>query len=375
MKLIHLSDLHLGKRVNEFSMLEDQQFILKQILDIIDIQQPDGILIAGDVYDKTVPPSEAVTLLDDFLTALIEKHIPVFLIAGNHDSAERVAFGGRIMSKSGVYLSPVYRGELLKIPLTDDYGTVDIFLLPFLKPAHVRHYYPDSTIESYTDALRLILDAAAPNASHRNVLLAHQFVTGAVLCESESVSVGGTDNVSAEVFDNFDYVALGHLHRPQSVSRESIRYCGTPLKYSFSECTDIKSVTVVTLCEKGKLSIDTVPLTPKRDLIKLRGTYDELMARTGKEDLEAYYHITLTDEMDIPQALGRLRTKYRNLMQLQYDNARTRQSGQINALKAIESKTPLQLFSEFYAQQNGQSMTETQSTFIANAIETIWEEH
>ena len=235
MKFIHLSDLHLGKRVNEFSMLEDQQYILTEILHIIDTEKPDGVLIAGDVYDKSVPSAEAVALLDDFLVRMSKRSLRIFLISGNHDSPERMAFGGRLMESSGVYLAPVYDGKVTPITLIDEYGPVKVYLLPFVKPAHVRRCFPEQEISTYTDALCVAIEAMNVDPVERNVLVTHQFVTGATRCDSEELSVGGTDNVDVSVFESFDYVALGHIHGPQQVSRETVRYCGTPLKYSFSE--------------------------------------------------------------------------------------------------------------------------------------------
>ena len=310
MKLIHLSDLHLGKRVNEFSMLEDQRYILSEILDIIDREAPDGILIAGDIYDKSVPSAEAVALLDDFLVRLSARNLQVFLISGNHDSAERMAFGGRLMAGSGIHMAPVYNGTTAPLTLTDIHGPVDLYLLPFLKPAHVRRCFPDQEITSYTDAVKAAIDAMPLDTTRRNVLVTHQFVTGAARCDSEDLSVGGSDNVDAAVFAPFDYVALGHIHGPQQVGRETIRYCGTPLKYSFSEARHKKSLTVVELEEKGHVTVRTVPFHPLRDLVELRGTYEELTLRDFYESAgyrQDYVHITLTDEDDIPDAVGKLR--------------------------------------------------------------------
>ena len=232
MRFLHLSDLHLGKRVCEFSMLDDQRYILEEILSLLDTHPVDAVLLAGDLYDKPVPPAEAVRLLDWFLTELADRKLPVFAISGNHDSAERVAFGAHLLAGSQVYVSPVFEGAPAPIPLTDAYGPVDIYLLPFLKPAMVRHIYPDEPIESYSDALGCVLRRCAPDPARRSVLVAHQFVAGAAACESEEPSVGGLDCVDAALFDGFDYVALGHLHSPQKVGRDTLRYCGTPLKYS-----------------------------------------------------------------------------------------------------------------------------------------------
>ena len=376
MKLIHLSDLHLGKRVNEFSMLEDQQYILTEILQIIDREKPDGVMIAGDVYDKSVPSAEAVALLDDFLVRLAKRDLQVFLISGNHDSPERMAFGGRLMAQSGVHLAPVYDGKVSPITLTDEYGPVNLYLLPFLKPAHVRRCFPEREILTYTDALAAAIEAMGVDPAQRNVLVTHQFVTGAARCDSEEISVGGTENVDVSVFGPFDYVALGHIHGPQQVGRETVRYCGTPLKYSFSEAKHQKSVTVVELGEKGAVSVRTVPLTPMRDLAELRGTYEELTFRgfyDGTSYPRDYVHITLTDEEDIPDAVSKLRIIYPNLMKLDYDNKRTR-VGIILEGAEDQQRSPLELLEEFYEKQNGQPMGEEQRAFAKSLMERIWEE-
>ena len=376
MKLIHLSDLHLGKRVNEFSMLEDQQYILTEILQIIDREKPDGVMIAGDVYDKSVPSAEAVALLDDFLVRLAKRDLQVFLISGNHDSPERMAFGGRLMAQSGVHLAPVYDGKVSPITLTDEYGPVNLYLLPFLKPAHVRRCFPEREILTYTDALAAAIEAMGVDPAQRNVLVTHQFVTGAARCDSEEISVGGTENVDVSVFGPFDYVALGHIHGPQQVGRETVRYCGTPLKYSFSEAKHQKSVTVVELGEKGAVSVRTVPLTPMRDLAELRGTYEELTFRgfyDGTSYPRDYVHITLTDEEDIPDAVSKLRIIYPNLLKLDYDNKRTR-AGIILEGAEDQQRSPLELLEEFYEKQNGQPMGEEQRAFAKSLMERIWEE-
>ena len=377
MKFIHLSDLHLGKRVNEFSMLEDQQYILTEILHVIDAEQPDGVLIAGDVYDKSVPSAEAVALLDDFLVRLAKRDLQIFLISGNHDSPERMAFGGRLMEGSGVHLAPVYDGKVSPITLTDEYGRVNFYLLPFVKPAHVRRCFPEREITTYTDALAVAIEAMGVDPAGRNVLVTHQFVTGAVRCDSEELSVGGTDNVDVSVFAPFDYVALGHIHGPQRVGRETVRYCGTPLKYSFSEAGHQKSVTVVELEAKGAVSVRTVPLVPLRDLVELRGTYEELTFRgfyEGTSYQKDYVHITLTDEEDIPDAMRKLQIIYPNLMKLDYDNRRTRAGARLDGAEDAEQKAPLELLEEFYEKQNGQPMGDEQQAFARVWMERIWEE-
>ena len=334
MRFLHLSDLHLGKRVCEFSMLDDQRYILEQILSLLDSRPVDAVLLAGDLYDKPVPPAEAVRLLDWFLTELSRRELPVFAISGNHDSADRVAFGSALLAESRVYVSPVFSGPPEPITLTDAHGPVDLYLLPFLKPAMVRHVWPDAPIESYNDALSCVLD-------HK-----------------------------------FDYVALGHLHSPQKVGRDTLRYCGTPLKYSFSEASQHKSVTFVELGEKGSVTIAAEPLVPRHDLRELRGSYMELTDRRNYEGtaVDDYLHITLTDEQDIPEALAHLRVIYPNLMRLDYDNRRTQTRQELDAPAKAEQKTPLEHFADFYQLQNNQPLTHEQAAFCQQLIESIWKE-
>ena len=375
MKFIHLSDLHLGKRVTEISMTDDQAYILTQILNIIDAEHPDAVVIAGDVYDKSVPPAEAVTLFDGFLCRLAERKLPVLIISGNHDSPERLAFGGRLMEGAGIHLSPVYDGKVEPVTLSDSHGDVHFWLLPFVKPAHVKRYFPDAGIESYTDALRTAVEHMGVDFTARNVLVTHQFVTGAATCESEEISVGGSDNVDISVFGGFDYVALGHLHGPQNILSNRIRYCGTPLKYSFSEAGHHKSVTVVELGEKGSLHLQTIPLNPRHDLREIRGTFAELTDKSFYQGtaVEDYLHIILTDEEDVPEAVGQLRVIYPNLMKLSYDNTRTRTNRVIDAAEDVKRKPPLELFEELYEMQNNQPMSEVQKAFAQELIESIRE--
>ena len=377
MKLIHLSDLHIGKRVNEISMIEDQEYILHQILQIVDDEKADAVLIAGDVYDKSVPSAEAVTLFDDFLCRLAKRMIPTLIISGNHDSPERLAFGNRLMEESGIFISPVYDGSVSTFTLSDENGDVDFWLLPFLKPAHVKRYFPDAGIESYTDAVRVAVEKMGIDTAKRNVLLTHQFVTGASTCESEEISVGGSDNVDASVFEDFDYVALGHIHGPQNIGSNQIRYCGTPLKYSFSEETHHKSVTVVNLAKKGDLELQLRPLTPRHDLRSIRGTFEELTSKSFYEGTatDDYLHIILTDEEDVPEAIGKLRIIYPNLMKLSYDNTRTRVNQVIDGAEDVQRKSPLTLFGELYELQNNQPMSEEQRSFTQELIESIWEDN
>lgn len=472
MKFIHLADLHIGKRVNAFPMLEDQRYILKQILTILREEQPDGgVILAGDIYDKAIPSAEAVELFDEFLTQLAALRLRVFIIAGNHDSPERIAFGNRLMDRSGIYLSPVYDGHVKRITCPDtasavtlsaanavdpnagtrpvtsasvalsaanavdlNAGThsvesvstsaaastcppVDVYLLPFLKPANVRRFYPEETIESYTDAMRVAIAHMDIDPTHRNLLVTHQFVTGASRSDSEDISIGGSDNVDASVFAPFDYVALGHLHGPQQVRFQPapeedasdqdatpaasstdrsespastventtvgpiIRYAGTPLKYSFSEARHHKSVTVVEIGEKKAdgvvdVCIGTRELRPLHDMREIRGSYEELTLRANYEGTatDDYIHATLTDEIEIPDAARHLQVIYPNLMKLDYDNARTRGQGSERLeLEQLEEKSPLDLFSELFEKQNHKDMTEEQARYIEAQMEKIWE--
>lgn len=379
MKLMHLSDLHLGKRLNEFSLLEDQSFILQQLVELVRSEQPDCVLLAGDIYDKPVPPAEAVTLFDDFLNKLAQL-TTVCVTSGNHDSAERLAFGAQLMREGGVHFCGLYTGEPQCVTLQDAYGSVHIYLLPFLKPAHVRHCLPPTEVEqvtTYHEALRCAVERLHINAAERNVLVAHQFVTGAQTAGSEAVNVGGVDNIGAEVFAAFDYTALGHIHRAQNVGSERVRYSGTPLKYSFAEWQQEKSVTLVELGEKGSVSVTALPLAPLRDLRKLRGSYEELMSREFYDELPKdsdgllrdFYHLTLTDEEDVPDAVQKLRSVYKNLLQLEYDNKRTRTDNAIEGAERVVEKSPLELMEKFYQLQNNQALSEKQRAYLQGLLE------
>ena len=377
MKLFHLSDLHIGKRVNEFSMIEDQKYILKRILDLAEEEKPDGIILAGDIYDKQIPSAEAVQVFDEFITRLAGRAIPVFIISGNHDSAERLAFGGRLLNSRGIYLSPVYDGSVTKIPLKDQYGTVWIHLLPFIRPSTVRHVFENEAdlVTDVQTAAETVIRHMEIDLKDRNILVAHQFVTGASRCESEDVQVGGLDNIDAAVFTPFDYTALGHIHSPQNVGTDRVRYCGTPLKYSFSEVDQEKSITVVELEKKGTVRTSLLPLKPLRDMRKLRGTYLELTDRSFYRDMnrEDYIQVTLTDEDDVPDGLQKLRVIYPNIMQLLYDNQRTKTTQEVDAAQAVEKKTEMELFYEFYELQNNQPMTKQQKDFAEQLIREIKE--
>lgn len=396
MKFMHLSDLHLGKRVNEFPMLEDQRYILDRIIDIIDEEKPQAVLIAGDVYDKPVPSGEAVQLFDDFISKLAERELEVMIISGNHDSAERLSFGSRIMSRRGIHLAGGYDGTTHKVTLEDEYGEVDFYLLPFLKPVHVRAAIArelagsgkeDETddvpvIATYTDAVRYVIDRMDIDHGKRNVLIAHQFCTGSLRSESEEISVGGLDNVDVDVFDGIDYTALGHLHGPQDTSAERVRYCGSPLKYSFSEVNQVKSVTIIEMGEKKdgvcKVHIETSELIPRRDMRELIGKFsdlsnnDYLKGADKSINTDDYMRIILTDEEDVIGALASLRAIYPNIMRLEYDNTRTRATSIAPDMPDSDSRTPLEIFAGLYESQNGKPMDEDQVILISELIERVW---
>lgn len=379
MRFLHTADLHIGKRVNEFSMLEDQEYILRQILKTADKEQVEAVLIAGDVYDKQVPSAEAVRLFDWFLTQLNSRKLPVFVIGGNHDSVERLSFGAQIMEESGVYLTQSYDGKVVPVRLEDEYGPVNLWMLPFLKPAMVKRFFPEQDIVTYQDALETVIGNMELNREERNLLIAHQFVTGAVTGGSEDsveVFVGGVENVDASVFADFDYVALGHIHRAQSAGGEQIRYSGTPLKYSFSEIWHEKSVTIAELKEKGSLTVHQEPLKPLHDMREIRGSYEELVLRENYQgtDLEDYLHVILTDENDIPDVIGRLRSIYPNIMKLDYDNQRTRRNQELMKEEAAVEQSPMELLGQFFLQQNNQEMSPEQTEYARTLMETIRKE-
>ena len=373
MKLIHLSDLHLGKRLNEFPLIDEQKDILSKVLKIIDEEKVDGVIIAGDIFDKSVASGEAISLFDDFLSSLLSRKLKVYAISGNHDSAERIAYGGRVMEQSNIFMSPIFDGETKKVEVSDDFGSVNIYLLPYLRPNIVRRFYPEEEISSYTDALKLVIDNMHVNTSERNILVCHQFVTGAELSESEDIMVGGVDNVSAEVFKDFDYVALGHIHKAQNITK-SIRYPGTLLKYSFSEAKSNKTVTIIELKNKGELSIKEIDIKPLRDLREIKGKYDELVSKKFYEgtDTTDYLHITLTDEEEIFDVLNKLRVVYPNIMKLDYDNKRTRENKVLKLSDEQIKKPPIELFGDLYSKQNNEELSDTQKEYLDKLIESIW---
>ena len=354
-------------------MIEDQEYILKQILSIVDEQKPDGIMIAGDIYDKSIPTEEGVALFDSFLTQLHSKQLDIFIVSGNHDSSERINFGGKIMGQNGIHILGTFQGELEKVTLQDELGEVNIYLLPFVKPAMVNRYFPG--VNTYQEAVAAVMEHSEVDKESRNVLVAHQFITSGEAvperCDSEQISVGGLDNVDTAVFEAFDYVALGHLHGAQRIGRDTIRYSGSPLKYSFSEANHIKSVTMVELKEKGNLEMTKLPLIPIRDMRQIKGpiaalTDSKFYSQANPQD---YIHAILTDEEEIYDAIGKLRSVYPNIMRLDFENSKSVYQENLKlAAEAVEQKSPLELFEEFFMNQNNNPLSEQQREFMMKLL-------
>lgn len=355
MKLLHLGDLHIGKSVNDYSMIADQKYILDQILTMAQERAVDGVLIAGDVYDKSVPSEEAVRIFDYFLCQLAKQGIPAFIISGNHDSDERLHFGSALFESNGIYISSKYEGTLAKQTLTDEYGKVNIYLLPFVKASQVRHFWQEEKIESYDQAVRIVVENTDINRKERNILVAHQFVAGKGAepefggSENAAVqNVGTVEMVGTDCFADFDYVALGHIHSPQRVGRNTIRYSGSPLKYSLSEIDNPKSVPMITLGQKGNVDVELIPLQPLHDMRHLRGRMEQILDRKNISSPEDYIYVTLTDEYVIPDAMATIRQYYPNTMKIDYDNSHTRAVGKIDVSQVTQEKSFPEIISDFY---------------------------
>ncbi len=369
MKILHTADLHIGKSVNGFSMIEDQKHILNEILRIIAEERPSALVVAGDVYDKPLPSAEAVTLFDNFLSALT---VPAFIVSGNHDSSERLAFGGRLMSPAGIHISPVYSGKIEPVIIEAEGEKAAFWLVPFLKPAVVRRRLEREELSTYAEAMEAVLDTLDINGELINIGVLHQFFTGAEKSGSEEISVGGLDDIPRSLLSCFDYAALGHIHRPQRVG-ENAAYSGSVLKYSFSEADGEKSVRLVDV-SKGGVKYTEIPLAPLRDMRIIKGKYDSLLLRESYENTNTadYIRAVLTDEDEIPDAIGRMRAVYPNIMEIIYDNTRTRENRSA-AVSAREGQYPAEIFAELFELQNNREMTELQQKILSEEIERIWE--
>lgn len=349
MRFLHISDLHLGRQIGGFDLYEEQSFMLESICGAAKEKSVDAVIIAGDIYDKQSPAADAMTLFSDFTGKLVNEKIPVYMISGNHDSAGRVSYFSDIIRESGVFVSEKFDGRLQKHIFRDEYGNVNIYLLPFLKPAAVRQFYPDSKIETYEDAVSAVIGESNINSKERNVLVCHQFIAGSEKSGSEVMSVGGTPNISARVFDSFDYVALGHIHRPQSAGRETVRYSGSPMKYDASEASQTKKLTFVDIEEKGKIKISMEDMPYLRDVISVSGKFGELMARSECGD---YAAVTITDEDIVPDAAASLRQVYPLMISFGVKNSKTDSVFETSGEVSFEGKSPVELFFDFFKEQN-----------------------
>jgi len=381
MKFLHLSDLHIGKSVHGFSMLEEQKHVFEQILRYIQSQQVNAVVIAGDIYDHAIPRNEAIRVFDDFLTELAHKNVTVLLIAGNHDSPDRISYANRLLTDKQLFLYGSFNGKLQKVTLTDEYGEVNFWLLPFVKPLSVYTFFEGSPIEDYADALNLVIRTANIDYNARNVLVSHQFFTKIgvepILSESELNPVGGLDAINISIIEKFDYVALGHLHGTQKIGVEHICYAGSPLKYSFSEIRQTKSVLLVEINEKtSNVIIKTLPLTPIHDMHELKGKIEELLSdefssRVNKED---YLHITLTDEEEILDPMEKIRSVYPNIMTFKLENSRTKNNYlpqiQQNSEQTNQQLSRYELFSEFFLKACGCAMSPEQSRIVKELLAT-----
>ena len=373
MKIIHLSDLHIGKKVNGYSMIDDQKYILNDILSKIDDIKPNMIFIAGDVYDKNIPPIEAVELFDEFLTELVNRKLKVFIIYGNHDSAERISFANKILKNNDIYISPIFDGKIENIDLKCDCGDVSIYLLPFIKPITVKRYYEEEDIKDYNDAVKVVLEDLKVDEKKINIILAHQFLTGSEKSESEELAIGGLDNVDVSLFDKFDYVALGHLHKPQKLIRETVRYSGTPLKYSLSEINHKKSITEIEINSKDNIKIILHPLTPKRDVREIKGKYKDLIKEENYKNtnLDDYVSIVLTDKDEIINAGPVLNDIYKNVMKISYENQNKDLKDDFDGQLKVKQKSVLEIFDELFLQQNGENMTQEQKDYLIKIIDEV----
>lgn len=380
MKILHLADLHLGKILQEQSLIEDQEYMLKEIINIIKVEKVQVLLISGDVYDRSVPPTEAVNLLDDFLKTLIkELKIKVFIISGNHDSKDRLGFGNKIFEDEGLYIENRYTGILKKVKLEDKYGPLNIYMLPFIKPVEVKKFFEDDLENNYDLAINKIIEKEEIDKSERNIIMVHQFVTAGNVkperTESEVLSLGGIENVDVSNFKSFDYVAIGHVHRPQKIGRDTARYAGTILKYSFSEINHNKSIPIIDIKEKGNITINLLPLKPLRDMREIKGPIEELIKEENYKEgnLEDYIKAIITNEEPVYDAIGKIKKIYPNTLKLEIQNSKTinkNEEQNIN-LEELKKKSELELFSDFYKLQNNLELNEEQKEIVKNIISEV----
>lgn len=380
MKILHLADLHLGKILQEQSLIEDQEYMLRKIINIIKEEKVKIVLISGDIYDRSIAQVEAVNLLDDFLKILIkELKIKVFIISGNHDSKDRLGFGNKIFEDEGLYIESKYNGKLKKVELEDEYGSLNIYMLPFIKPVEVKKFFEDDLENNYDVAINKIIEKEEINENERNIIMVHQFVTAGNIkperTESEVLSLGGIENVDVSNFNKFDYVAIGHVHRPQKIGRDTARYAGTILKYSFSEINHNKSIPIINIKEKGNISINLVPLKPLRDMREIKGPIEELIKEKNYKEgnVEDYIKAIITNEEPVYDAIGKIKKIYPNTLKLEIQNSKTinkNEEENIN-LEELKKKSELELFSDFYKLQNNLDLNEEQKEIVKNIISEV----
>lgn len=376
MLVAHISDLHLGKTLHNFSLIEDQVFILNQIVEICKNKKVDILMVSGDIYDKNVAPEAGIRVLRKFLNDLVAANIKVLLISGNHDSAERLTFGAEFMTEKGIYFSKIYDGNIEPVTFTDDFGPINFYLLPFVKPSTVKYYFQDEEIDSYDDAIKCAIKHMKINPKERNIILTHQNILNAERCESEEAIIGNLDAVNADYFKDFDYTALGHIHKPQKI-KENIYFCGTPLKYSTSELNHQKTMPVINFGEKGKIDMEFVSLNPKRDLRQITGTLDQIMTMSKKDpnNKEDFIDIILTNENEVLDAITTLRTVYPNILKITYDNKASKVAENVEHLEGVNESNPLETFQTFYKSRRDAEMSAEQIDYVQSLIEKIWGEN
>lgn len=374
MKVLHLADLHIGKRVNGFNMIEDQRFALEQILSIVKEEDIACILIAGDVYDQSVPSSEAMSIFDDFITSLTELEKDVLIIAGNHDSAERLAFASRLMQKSKVYISKVFDGEIDKIVLEDSYGPINFYLLPFLKPIHVKCFHPDLKLDDFQSAIDLVIESIDLDKSQRNVIISHQFIVGAERSDSEELYLGGSEAISLDTYKDFDYVALGHIHKKQAFRDGKVRYPGSLLKYSKSEANYKKAINIVDIRAKGDIEIIEKEISYLHEMREISGYFEDII-EASKDDprKEDYIHFNLFDQDEVFDGLARLREVYPNLMTMAYVKEKEFEDLELVSFE-MKEKDPFELFNEFYEFRKNRKLDEDKSELVKEVIRDVWGE-
>ncbi len=387
MRFFHLSDLHIGKQLHHYNLREDQEHILAEVISYAEKLHPDAVVIAGDVYDKSVPSGDAVTVFDDFLTRLsaVKPVIPILVIAGNHDSAQRLDYASRLLGSHQIYIAgkapESEEDHLKKITLTDEYGKVNFYLMPFLKPGYVRGLCGGEMPESYTAAVQAVLEREEIDPGERNVIVSHQFYTGRdsrtgeeispKTCDSELLSVGGIDNVDISVLKEFDYAALGHLHGAQKAGSENVRYCGTLLKYSVSEAGQEKTLHLVTLGAKGDpVNVEKLPLHPLRDVRRVRGELEEIISAADPEHRDDYVSVTLTDEIDPYKPKEQLQKVYSHILEVRMDNERTRKKLEFDEGE-IRMEDPLEVFSDFYREMQGREMSEEETEILRFVFDKV----